>query len=56
MAFDKLTLLWARYEQLDRLAAEAEKAGDEEKLAETRAVLAHCAKLVAKLQEKLDRG
>jgi hypothetical protein len=50
MAFDKITLLWARYEQLERAVEEAEKSGDEQRLDRARMLLAYCAQLIAKAQ------
>jgi hypothetical protein len=42
-----LARLWAKYEELDRLASDAEDRGDDVALERQRGLLAQCAQLIA---------
>ena len=54
MVQDRLSLLWAHYERLDRIARKAEEEGEIEKLERAKTLLAHCAQLIAELQSEHD--
>lgn len=48
MSGDPLSLLWAKYDIIDRLATSAEQAGDEEAFQRAKDLLACCGQLIAK--------